>query len=729
MSLKHALVLANKGFHVFPLLPNSKLPAIEGFPSKATRDEKTIKDWWVDPVLDVEQPYNVGIYTGRFEDDQSLVVIDVDNKKGKNGSKVLIDLKDIGCDIPAANFTQVTPTGGLHIVLKNKEPVKQGVDVLGQGLDIRSLGGYIVGGGSTINGDAYTYNDLSVKDCPEWVLNQCGRVIKKSEVKIDVSKINQERAQKRAIDYLDNEAPTSIEGEGGDAVAYKVTANVKDFGVDKDTALELLMDHWNYKCEPPWDVDELSHKVDHAYKYGKNTPGEKAPESEFEPIAGVTSENFIEKINKEYALIFLEGNHVIMHETKDHKGRYKRMYLSEQSFKRKFSPYDIQQGRGRPKTYAELWLDSTNRREYKGVCFSPERKAPPGYFNIWSGFSAKATPVSAASEEAVAGFNMFQEHALHNVCAGDTKLFTWLMGYFAHLIQRPWERPLTTLVFRGRKGVGKNALIDRFGRLLKNHFMTAHDARYLTSNFNGHLDNCLLLCLDEAFWSGDKSAEGKLKGLTTAPEIMIERKGREPYMVDNLVRLLVVGNEDWLVPASMDERRYCVFDVAENNMQDGDFFRDMRIKMDEKGGCGVLLDYLQNFDLSQIDVNKAPSTAGLTEQKINSLNPIEQFWFDCLSEGQIIHADLSGDTWEESIEKSRLRDSFIRYSTERKIRTRIPTSRKFGLFMKKFLPSFDSKHRSRVGGKIVGVYKLGNLEQCRQRWVAEIGGDVNWDCL
>src|SRR5690606_35582068 len=98
------------------------------------------------------------------------------------------------------------------------------------------------------------------------------------------------------------------------------------------------------------------------------------------------------------------------------------------------------------------------------------------------------------------GFDAFIHHAKENVCQGDEDLFQWLMGYFAHMVQRPYERPLTTLVFRGGKGVGKNTLIDRVGNLLgESHYLVATDGRYLTSNFNGHMDSCLCLVLDEAF--------------------------------------------------------------------------------------------------------------------------------------------------------------------------------------------------------------------------------------
>src|SRR5262249_45615909 len=130
---------------------------------------------------------------------------------------------------------------------------------------------------------------------------------------------------------------------------------------------------------------------------------------------------------------------------------------------------------------------------------------------------------------------------------------------------------------KGAKGTGKNSLVEQgIGRILGPHFMATADRRFLVGNFNGHLENLLGLALDEAFWSGDKQAEGILKSLITSNVHTIEHKGKEAYSVANLVRIFILGNESWVVPASHDERRYAVFDVGDRNKQDTKFFTQMR---------------------------------------------------------------------------------------------------------------------------------------------------------
>jgi len=257
MSLEDALWLANKGFHVFPLRANSKLPAIKDFPNQASLSPDKIKSWWIDELLGTEKPYNIGISTTHFGTNQALVVVDVDNKGDKQGSQVL---RNMDKKLPDT-FMQVTPTGGEHWVYIHNTPVKQGVDVLGRGLDIRSKGGYIVGHGSIINGKKYLGDiDGGPAACPQWIIDRCN-VARSKELVTRIAKramnIDLTMAKTRALDYLKT-APVSVEGDGGDQTCYAVACRLKDIGCDIDTAAELMFEgDWNEKCEPPWSAEEL----------------------------------------------------------------------------------------------------------------------------------------------------------------------------------------------------------------------------------------------------------------------------------------------------------------------------------------------------------------------------------------------------------------------------------------------------------------------------------------
>lgn len=720
--LENALKLAAFGFYVFPVTANKKSPpAFDGWQDGATRDPAVIRSLWSNPATD----FNIGISTSKFGDGEALIVVDVDNKNGGQGDAELLRLEIEGWDLPRT-FTQITPTGGRHLVFSHSAPVRQSAGILARNIDIRSRGGYIVADGSTLPSGCYRADYHPITPAPQWLIDKCGSSRTRSEVPKTVDiEIDQTRAQHRVEHYLINEAPAAVEGQGGDDCTYRVACRVKDFGVNPELAYLWMFKFWNPRCSPPWSAEELKAKVDHAYKYGAAPIGIAAPEVDFkepykEPIPQAKRLHPFEELNQEYAFCLAGGGAHILWETRDAGDRYHLEHLTMSAFHAKFANRRMEIGK-RDRPISELWMEDKGRRAYDGIVFYPKQDAPPRFFNLWRGFAYE--PAEPGSTHPA--LNLFLEHARNNVCNGDEALCDWLLGYFAHLIQRPWDKPLVALVFKGSKGVGKNALIERIGALLGSHFLLTSNRRYLVGNFNGHLENCLLFALDEAFWSGDKQAEGTLKDLITGREHVIEHKGKEPYTVANKTRVVIIGNEDWLVPASHDERRFAVFKVGEGRKQDRKFFTEMREGM-ERGGYSSLLRFLQEYNLSGIDVNAAPITEGLREQKESTLDPFRQWWLDSLEEGRIIGAEFT--EWPATMECERFRDAFRRYVKARQITSRIPEDRVTGRLLKSCAPSVEKKRASRqIEGAQPYIYHLPELLTARTEWEAFMGHKHHWE--
>lgn len=152
MIVKTAIKLAKAGFHVFPLKPMSKLPAIKEWQNKATTDVKVIEKYW-----SKNPDANIGICCSRFGDDKALLVVDVDNKKGKNGDETVLELEMEGKDFPPT-LTQTTPSGGRHLIYIVDQAVANSVEKIGKGIDIRSKGGFIVGPNSVVEAGTYKFS-------------------------------------------------------------------------------------------------------------------------------------------------------------------------------------------------------------------------------------------------------------------------------------------------------------------------------------------------------------------------------------------------------------------------------------------------------------------------------------------------------------------------------------------------------------------------------------------
>lgn len=722
-----ALKLQKMGFRVFPIAPGRKLPVFKGYTPVASSDPEKARMFWKCALLGIDLHYNIAIATTQLQDGRKLVVVDVDNKNGKCGDDEIFKLELDGKYLPDT-FTQFTPTGGRHLVYWTTVIVGNSVGYLAPGLDTRGRGGFIVGAGSEVAAGTYTANSAPIVEAPEWLTKALAHRPRKALPHVGAS-IDQSYAESRAVAFLASQQG-AVSGSQS-ARAYELACRLKDLGVSAFGALELMSEHWAARCSPPLTDDDLSVRVDNAYRYGKEKPGAGAPENAFEEIKDEPpavvpppkeekAVNPIQKLNKDHAFIMTGAGHLILWETIDSAKRQTVRYVAEPSFHRQYANKTMVNGAGKMEPITKVWMRSDERRSYDGLCFRPGLTTPPGWYNLWRGFAVEpAKAITEGTPEAIDSLDMFLQHARQNICDGDAPLFDWLIGYFAHMVQCPSEKPMVALVFRGKKGVGKNALVERMGYLMGGHYTLASDSRYLLGNFNSHLENCCFFVLDEAFWSGDKKAEGRLKDLITGSHHNIERKGQEPYKVENCTRVAIIGNEDWIVPATQDERRFAVFNVKNSRKGDGTFFRKMIHGM-ENGGYRLLLRYLLDYDFSEVDVNTAPVTVGLMEQKIESFNMIEQWWHECLIESEIVEGQSDG--WPETITRPAFRDAFSRYSRNRNNRSRIPDDRSFGRLLTTLCPTIGIRKFGNSNG-----YRIPSVTIARKEFEHYLGHDLKWD--
>jgi hypothetical protein len=363
----------------------------------------------------------------------------------------------------------------------------------------------------------------------------------------------------------------------------------------------------------------------------------------------------VENVNSRYAVVKVGRSVAIYEENPNAPVGEKVRMLEPRAFKLWFentSTSVIVDGRTRWMSHGERWLRDPQRRQYDGVTFFPDpfNAAPtPGYLNLWRGFSY--TP---ATNPDWRKYKTFKEHLLSNLCHGNEDHFHYVFGFFAQMFQEPRNRPGVALVVRGDKGAGKSKVGEVFGALLGPHHLIVDSPRYVTGTFNAHLWQCVLLQADEALWAGDKTVEGRLKGLITAPVQQIESKGIDPIQLPNYVHLLMTSNADSVVPASKDERRFAAFDISNDCIGNFNFFAQIDKEMKE-GGFEHLLGDLLKFDFHTVDLRRPPQTPALLDQKIEMLDSVDRWWLHCLLRGATTR---SSEGWQAVIPTTVLYDDY-----------------------------------------------------------------------
>jgi len=93
----------------------------------------------------------------------------------------------------------------------------------------------------------------------------------------------------------------------------------------------------------------------------------------------------------------------------------------------------------------------------------------------------------------------------------------------------------------------------------------------------------LVVFADEAFYGNERRYAGILKNLVTQSEMAVEPKGVDVFMAKKYFRLFMASNEDFVVPADLDDRRFLVLDVSDEHAKDHAYFGELRREWDEGG--------------------------------------------------------------------------------------------------------------------------------------------------
>jgi hypothetical protein len=97
---------------------------------------------------------------------------------------------------------------------------------------------------------------------------------------------------------------------------------------------------------------------------------------------------------------------------------------------------------------------------------------------------------------------------------------------------------------------------------------------------------------------------------------------------------LMASNNEWVVPASWDERRFAVFDVSPIHAQDESYFAEINAEL-ASGGVEALLFDMLAMDLGDWHPRRLPQTHALLDQKLSSLTPTQEWIYGLLQDGRL----------------------------------------------------------------------------------------------
>ncbi len=338
--------------------------------------------------------------------------------------------------------------------------------------------------------------------------------------------------------------------------------------------------------------------------------------------------------------------------------------------------------------WSSIWLDHRKRTHYNGIVFDPSNKHASDIFNMWQGFKVDPKPGS---------WQLLKSHMLKNLCGGNREYYDWLMNWLARMFQSPAKTAETAVVLRGEEGTGKSVIGQACAGILGQHAMAISSSKHLTGKFNEHLQDCIALLAEEAFFAGDKESANALKDVITNNQLTIEPKGRRVFVAPNYLHVIMTSNSEWVVPAAIESRRFFVLDVSNAHRQDVPYFEAI-FKELEDGGYSGMLHELLNRDITGFKFRTPPVTEALIEQRRQSLSPELKWYQDVLWRGYVYESKLGLENvfmdWYPEVSTALLYESYKAYN---KFDRYIMAENKFGGFMKSMGASPCRPDRAIVG--------------------------------
>ncbi len=215
-------------------------------------------------------------------------------------------------------------------------------------------------------------------------------------------------------------------------------------------------------------------------------------------------------------------------------------------------------------------------------------------YNLWQPTNVRAEPGDVGPFLAL----------VHLILDGDEVAVRFLLGFMAHMIQRPGQKMAFAVLIIGPQGIGKSMLGEMLTRVIGEANTAVLEMGALTGSFNGFLARAHLVIVNEFVASASRGAKAMLKNLITAPTILLNEKGVPAFPIDNVSSLLLFSNESAATALDADDRRYFVW-RSEAERQPAEFYADLAAWFDN-GGDGHLLHYLQTFDLDGFNPHAAP---------------------------------------------------------------------------------------------------------------------------
>ena len=270
-------------------------------------------------------------------------------------------------------------------------------------------------------------------------------------------------------------------------------------------------------------------------------------------------------------------------------------------------------------SFLNLWLNDSERRSHSVIdqkpSDDPEVYSPPVVFN-W-------LKTETENKDAVEVFkDIVGLAAGRNDCIRD-----FMICWFAHLLQKPFENPLSAIILTGREGCGKDTLGDFFCQWMlgdtyshnytsNDQFWDKHDCERFGKFF---------VKIEEASGFVNRKNVGAMKAIITSRTLTVNPKGQKAITTGNYNRFFMTTNEDNPVKVEEGSRRFMISACSPEKIGDVAYWKNVRKILFNAEGAAAVGKYLMSLDLDCFETTVFPKNEYLDQLKEQEKSTEDQF--------------------------------------------------------------------------------------------------------
>ena len=317
-----------------------------------------------------------------------------------------------------------------------------------------------------------------------------------------------------------------------------------------------------------------------------------------------------------------DGLFVFSQEVKDEKNNFNQTFiLSKSNILDAFNEYKIEEdmtidkyGKEKRKSFIKRWVDDPDIHKFINMDFLPSNfiygsEVPKSNtYNLFKGYN----PVilkgynKSKRQDILKAFKMLGKE----ICGGNEEHFSYLMKFFAHMIQKPTEKIPVAFLIKGKQGAGKNVFLQAICNLLdKRNYISSSKAKDFFGDYAEGFHNKLLVNINECEGKDTFDYEGLIKSIITENTFTLNAKFERPVIVKNFARLIFFTNKWIALPIDIisGNRRISVFKTTDHYLDKKytEVFWKLLVKHFESPEfISALYDELNEMDIENFDFKK-----------------------------------------------------------------------------------------------------------------------------